>query len=764
MLQAFETAKIDEGWQWLIKTFVVLDDEGNDLKYLGNWVQNDGQGWYGGSARTPPSTSNGHFNFTFEGTYVSFLGLQPASASITLTDSSLSTNTTTNLQVPSPQSRYIQWYRSPESVPGNYVILGNRLSLGSIDAVLIGIDSKTPLSGKTLLVDDEESQITYRGNWRRNSNSFSGRLPATGWPVQNTTHETSTVGDSMTFQFTGTGLAIYGLFSWNNPSLLTLAYTLDNTTVTRSYPVTTSTQQYIDKDGEVPNYLFFSYQNLRRGPHTLPSFTDLSSMPVISADPQATNILDPSPPASTSSSNVGAIVGGVMGAFAVIGLAAFLLWLYRRRRRQILALASSHEKVMTPFVDEANGSQRATQTVSSAITPFSPASSIHNSPQPPDVRQGKAATLVTQPQPPTASINRNSKAALFEQNRQRSTLNIPSAHPSTSHSPNTASHPKSRALLSSPAADTSATITQSLRISNAASTVSSAPNNRGPFPPSYETVTPEPPSALKCLNRNWVQTGTIVEQLRIIAVVAPNHFVQAGAPTMEERAFVIVDNTDPSITYNGPKNRWYHVPNDIMGSWYLNSHHYPLSVQQRGHNMSVDILFEGLSLSLHGISPWIRPGYPDSKFAITVDANTSDAIQLPILHKTETSMIYQQFFETPLLKEGQHTIHLQDPDWEALDFMLVGVGPHTNLDGKVLWVDNEDPQIQYSGTTWRRNSARLDGSYPSYTTPIGNSTHQASTPGDLLTFTFYGASRRVIIVCSHLFDGCRDRCLRIRDV
>ncbi|KAF9051563.1 hypothetical protein BJ165DRAFT_1524492 [Panaeolus papilionaceus] len=209
---------------------------------------------------------------------------------------------------------------------------------------------------------------------------------------------------------------------------------------------------------------------------------------------------------------------------------------------------------------------------------------------------------------------------------------------------------------------------------------------------------------------------------------------------MDQRAFVIVDNSDTSITYNGPSDidRWYSVPNDPLGFWYLYSEHHPLSIGTR-YNMSVVVVFEGHSLAMMGIGAWTRPSYLPSQLAISIDPGTSSNIQLPI-PKMATSRTYQQFFQTPTLEEGQHSIHMQDPDWEALDFLLLGVGPNTNLQGKTLWVDNEDSQIQYYGTSWRRNSASFGAIFGTQITPVGNSTHQASTPGDLLSFTFYGTA------------------------
>lgn len=78
-------------------------------------------------------------------------------------------------------------------------------------------------------------------------------------------------------------------------------------------------------------------------------------MPVISADPVSPTDKTPAfgsgGTSATRPTNVGAIVGSVVGGLFVLGLVGLLFWLRRRRRVQSPSTGSVTDKMMTPFVD-----------------------------------------------------------------------------------------------------------------------------------------------------------------------------------------------------------------------------------------------------------------------------------------------------------------------------------------------------------------------------------------------------------------------------
>jgi len=99
---------------------------------------------------------------------------------------------------------------------------------------------------------------------------------------------------------------------------------------------------------------------------------------------------------------------------------------------------------------------------------------------------------------------------------------------------------------------------------------------------------------------------------------------------------------------------------------------------------------------------------------------------------------YVQWYQSPPLSEGQHTIKVDGVDGTALDYATITAGQHTPLLGKKIIVDNEDPSVHYSGS-WSRNTDRLGPGVFSGL-PFRNSTHRSDTPGDTITLRFTGHS------------------------
>ena len=105
------------------------------------------------------------------------------------------------LSLPSSQV-YIQWYQSPTLSDGNHTITVSHLT-GSIDMALITVGPNTLLQGKTLIVDNDNPAIEYFGTWTRNTSPFVPGVLQDGFPIGNTTHRSTTPGDTITFRFTG---------------------------------------------------------------------------------------------------------------------------------------------------------------------------------------------------------------------------------------------------------------------------------------------------------------------------------------------------------------------------------------------------------------------------------------------------------------------------------------------------------------------------------------------------------------------------------
>lgn len=71
----------------------------------------------------------------------------------------------------------------------------------SFDYLTVTPGPSTPLSGKTLVVDDADPSFIYSGKWTTASNPSSFDYSTSLY--RNSTHWTSTVGDTLQFNFIG---------------------------------------------------------------------------------------------------------------------------------------------------------------------------------------------------------------------------------------------------------------------------------------------------------------------------------------------------------------------------------------------------------------------------------------------------------------------------------------------------------------------------------------------------------------------------------
>lgn len=105
---------------------------------------------------------------------------------------------------------YVQWFQSPTLDAGSHLIELDSLQELTLDYMVITPGPDTPLSDKTLMIDDTYPGIEYTGSWKIvNDRMFTGpsvspsSVLAPGWPFQNGTHQTSEIGDTLQFSYTG---------------------------------------------------------------------------------------------------------------------------------------------------------------------------------------------------------------------------------------------------------------------------------------------------------------------------------------------------------------------------------------------------------------------------------------------------------------------------------------------------------------------------------------------------------------------------------
>ncbi|KAF8962593.1 hypothetical protein BDZ97DRAFT_1824447 [Flammula alnicola] len=381
---------------------LILDDNAADFQYSGGqWTLSTLVQWYSGTSNYPAfvtSTVFGSFTLTFEGTSIAFIGNTPTAGfsqfAIVTIDGGTAVNTSYGTVTP---PAYVQWYQSPTLPDGKHTITVGHLDGTAVDMAIITVAPNTPLSNKKVFVDNNDPAIQYDGSWIENKNSFNAGTLPDGFPVGNTTQRSVTPGDTMTFRFSGTSVAIYGIFSWTNLGIISATYTLDGNVQSQSYPVTASSPQHVSADAEASNFLFFSVDNIAAGNHTLvmnitevenqtfildyitytPAFSTLATMPNL------TGISTPTPGSSTTTTRstattlaqtasqqtasqgsqqevatkkttpVGAITGGVVGGLALLIFAILLLFWLRKRRAK--GLTNSMEQVGTHNNNMSNG-------------------------------------------------------------------------------------------------------------------------------------------------------------------------------------------------------------------------------------------------------------------------------------------------------------------------------------------------------------------------------------------------------------------------
>ena len=139
----------------------------------------------------------------------------------------------------------------------------------------------------------------------------------------------------------------------------------------------------------------------------------------------------------------------------------------------------------------------------------------------------------------------------------------------------------------------------------------------------------------------------------------------------------------------------------------------------------------GTSIAFFGNTP---PVFNDSQtLTVSIDGGTP----YNTTYADPNPQSYRQWYQTPTLTDGQHTVLLSHVLGTALDYAVVTVGKDTPLGTNRIIVDNEDPLITYKGS-WSRSIEEFDaGSLPDGF-PYRNSTQRSSTPGDTFTFQFSG--------------------------
>ncbi|KAL6304916.1 hypothetical protein BKA93DRAFT_848112 [Sparassis latifolia] len=333
-----------------------IDDSSSYLTYtphgdggIGDWTHTGWQPWYsesggwntaGGNYATGTSLHITSFpgasvELQFYGTSIYVFGTSNSSYNVAL-DSSISSNLT-------PLSGDLLFMQEGLSRGTHFLNLTARPESNSsqqlaLDSLIISQkmakDESVPIP---VIYDNMNASLLYRGNWS---------VPPLNNQIPNTTdpkpyHETAFMGASVSLNFTGIAIAINGTRNWGNGIY---NVTLDGI----------STQYNGSTMWLVSDALLFYQSGLNADQtHTLELISTAPNsynLWLNSITAFAPNITTPNPRATGSAkkTNVGVIVGPIIGAIAALLLLGAAFWWWRRSRR--VRAYGSEGKNLTPFI------------------------------------------------------------------------------------------------------------------------------------------------------------------------------------------------------------------------------------------------------------------------------------------------------------------------------------------------------------------------------------------------------------------------------
>ncbi|KAF8155938.1 hypothetical protein B0H34DRAFT_659542 [Crassisporium funariophilum] len=201
---------------------------------------------------------------------------------------------------------------------------------------------------------------------------------------------------------------------------------------------------------------------------------------------------------------------------------------------------------------------------------------------------------------------------------------------------------------------------------------------------------------------------------------------------MATELYVIIDDNGGQFQYAG--GEW---TLSTLEQWFGATSWYPGFAVDGTEFGSFTFTFEGTSVAFIGNTP-------DSQAVLFQTATVSIDGGTPynITYGDVPPPAYRQWYQSPTLADGPHTIRMGHLAMTAVDFALVRVGSQTPLSGKRVFVDNDNAAFKYDGT-WSRETGQFNaGSLPDGF-PVGNSTHRTSTPGSTMTFRFSGTAASI---------------------
>ncbi|KAK0432634.1 hypothetical protein EV421DRAFT_2023885 [Armillaria borealis] len=339
----------------------------------------DIQRWYQHSSiyakySNPSNSTYGSFSVTFEGISIAFTGNTPPSTNRQNFSVFIDEAYAYVASYPS-QAEYMQWFMSPTLEEGNHTITLTGMDETDVDYAIVGVSNQTTVIDKDILVDSPSDSIVWVGDWQTNTSTLLTDITEpyiVHRPLGNSTKDSRTVGDSFSFQFTGTNVSVFGIQRNSIVGAISADFNVDG-----GKPTTFSTIS-ARSGNDLANTVFYSSPILDSGVHTLvmnitavtgdqslkldyitysdqvsnnygsSSLSSSSASASGSSLPSGSNTSDSTPKAINSKRIVGGVVGG--GIVLLLIIAGVLFWWRRKRQlsHQANLMSSSQPFIYNP--------------------------------------------------------------------------------------------------------------------------------------------------------------------------------------------------------------------------------------------------------------------------------------------------------------------------------------------------------------------------------------------------------------------------------
>ncbi|KAG6813238.1 hypothetical protein H0H92_012875 [Tricholoma furcatifolium] len=202
---------------------------------------------------------------------------------------------------------------------------------------------------------------------------------------------------------------------------------------------------------------------------------------------------------------------------------------------------------------------------------------------------------------------------------------------------------------------------------------------------------------------------------------------------MADSVLLIIDSASSDIDYTstGPQSGAWVVEDD-QTSFNGSSTWSP----QPGEGC-LEVTFTGTSIAFFGQSP--RAPIKSQAMTVTIDGGTSWQTRFD----PQQAGSYYQWWQSPSLDEGTHTIRLDSLTETSVDYMVVSCSGSSLQAGQPVIIDDADASFVYNGSGWGEvvGTGQFEDSEGQFSvSPFQNTTHQSGNIGDSATVTFIGSS------------------------